>query len=140
MPGGFARILPRGDEVNALIGTGDLSADVCVVDARPSPPPALRPGCARRGRGGGILASQSADNLFWFARYRERAEFTCASCAPFWVARSTPMPPRASGRGGHHADRPVAAGGAIRLQDAPQSVIVCASALEEAELPGGVPR
>jgi len=77
MPGGFARILPRGDEAKALIGMGDLSADVCVVDDTPQP---AHIGALAEApvvyRGGAILASQSADNLFWFARYGERAEFT----------------------------------------------------------------
>ncbi|KAJ8138446.1 hypothetical protein OY671_008341, partial [Metschnikowia pulcherrima] len=60
------------------MGEGDLSADVCVVDAAAVPDygsttsgdaPAIR-------RGGGILASQAADNSFWFGRYCERAEMT----------------------------------------------------------------
>jgi hypothetical protein len=77
MPGGFARILPGDDETPALIGTGDLSADVCIADAQKQSSVGHTmldaPGVVR---GGAILASQSADNLFWFARYAERAEFT----------------------------------------------------------------
>ncbi|RQW45187.1 circularly permuted type 2 ATP-grasp protein [Novosphingobium sp. LASN5T] len=78
MPGGFARLASSGGLLTSLMGEGDLSADVCVVDTAAVPDygsttlgdaPAIR-------RGGGILASQAADNLFWFGRYCERAEMT----------------------------------------------------------------
>ena len=78
MPGGFGRLAAAGGIATTLIGAGDLSADLCVVDAvEPTEPartllaatPAVR-------RGGGILASQAADNLFWFGRYVERTEAT----------------------------------------------------------------
>ncbi|MEZ5654655.1 MAG: circularly permuted type 2 ATP-grasp protein [Sphingobium sp.] len=78
MPGGFARLSSSGDLRSSLMGSGDLSADVCVVDDLPvhqdsllsqGAAPAIR-------RSGGILASQAADNLFWFSRYTERAEMT----------------------------------------------------------------
>ncbi|MDE8650132.1 circularly permuted type 2 ATP-grasp protein [Novosphingobium album (ex Liu et al. 2023)] len=78
MPGGFARLASSDELPTSLMGEGDLSADVWVVDDGPtdfqSPgrlthePPVTR--------GGGILASQAADNLFWFGRYNERAEIT----------------------------------------------------------------
>lgn len=78
MPGGFARLSSSGELRTSLMGDGDMSADVCIVDDMPDPGaralqlssnPAIR-------RGGGILASQAADNLFWFGRYSERAEMT----------------------------------------------------------------
>jgi uncharacterized circularly permuted ATP-grasp superfamily protein/uncharacterized alpha-E superfamily protein len=78
MPGGFARLSSSGEMASTLMGEGDVSADVCVVDDAKenrfgattlSAPPAIR-------RGGGILAAQAADNLFWFGRYGERAELT----------------------------------------------------------------
>ena len=78
MPGGFARLSSSGDLRTSLMGKGDLSADVCVVDDVPIQQenllgmgivPAVR-------RSGGILSSQAADNLFWFSRYGERAEMT----------------------------------------------------------------
>jgi uncharacterized circularly permuted ATP-grasp superfamily protein/uncharacterized alpha-E superfamily protein len=78
MPGGFARLSASDDMQTGWLGEGDLSADVCVVDDAPqasqvetriAQTPKVR-------RGGGILASQAADNLFWFARYVERAEKT----------------------------------------------------------------
>lgn len=78
MPGGFARLAAHGDLRTSLIGEGDFSADVCVVDEvpvdqlsllGPDRVPPIR-------RAGGILASQAADNLFWFGRYSERAEVT----------------------------------------------------------------
>lgn len=78
MPGGFARLSSAGNLRTSLMGDGDLSADLCVVDNDPvdqaslltagiSPP--IR-------RSGGILSSQAADNLYWFSRYTERAEMT----------------------------------------------------------------
>ena len=76
MPGGFARLSASGAMFTSLMGEGDLSADLCIVEsdaarraapARPAVAPAVR-------RQGGILASQAADNLFWFGRYCERAE------------------------------------------------------------------
>ncbi|MFM9597357.1 alpha-E domain-containing protein, partial [Streptomyces scabiei] len=80
MPGGFARLSSTASDGNhaILMGEGDLSADVCVVDRAAS----RRPAESRLAetpqvrRGGGILASQAADNLFWFACYVERAELT----------------------------------------------------------------
>jgi uncharacterized circularly permuted ATP-grasp superfamily protein/uncharacterized alpha-E superfamily protein len=78
MPGGFARLSARGEIMTMLMGEGDLSADVCVVDGAVTKGPALGTlsESPRVRRGGGILASQAADNLFWFARYVERAELT----------------------------------------------------------------
>ncbi|MEJ2410486.1 MAG: circularly permuted type 2 ATP-grasp protein [Novosphingobium sp.] len=76
MPGGFARLSSSNALPTSLMGAGDLSADVWVVDetpaghsvpARPVEEPPIS-------RGGGILASQAADNLYWFGRYNERAE------------------------------------------------------------------
>jgi len=78
MPGGFARLSAQGDLRTSLIGEGDFSADVCIVDdvaveqlslLGPDQLPPVR-------RGGGILSSQAADNLFWLSRYSERAEIT----------------------------------------------------------------
>ncbi len=78
MPGGFARLSSTDDVQGGWMGEGDLSADVCIVDdAPPAGPAATRIAQAPKvRRGGGILASQAADNLFWFARYGERAEIT----------------------------------------------------------------
>jgi len=81
MPGGFARLSSSGAMVTTMMGEGDISADVCVVDgaadaaALAGAPSTLGASPAVR-RGGGILASQAADNLFWFGRYMERAETT----------------------------------------------------------------
>lgn len=76
MPGGFARLSSSNALPTSLMGAGDLSADVWVVDEKPvghsvPPRPAEEPPISR---GGGILASQAADNLYWFGRYNERAE------------------------------------------------------------------
>ncbi len=78
MPGGFARLSSSDTVLGGWLGEGDLSADVCIVDdAAPiSPAPSRITETPKVRRGGGILASQAADNLFWFARYVERAEMT----------------------------------------------------------------
>lgn len=78
MPGAFARLAAHGDIRAALMGEGDLSADMCVIDGQPVPPdtllgssttPAIR-------RVGGMLPAKAADNLYWLGRYIERAEMT----------------------------------------------------------------
>jgi uncharacterized circularly permuted ATP-grasp superfamily protein/uncharacterized alpha-E superfamily protein len=81
MPGGFARLSSSGALLTSLMGEGDLSADVCIVDDVPGRRPAITTiatilGAPAVRRGGGILASQAADNLYWFGRYCERAEVT----------------------------------------------------------------
>jgi uncharacterized alpha-E superfamily protein len=78
MPGGFARISASDHLLTSLMGEGELSADVCIVDETPprGHTPAITTQVPAIRRGGGILASQAADNLFWFGRYIERAEMT----------------------------------------------------------------
>ncbi len=78
MPGGFVRLSSSDDVHGGWMGEGDLSADVCIVDdVAPATPAATGiDEIPKVRRGGGILASQAADNLFWFARYGERAEIT----------------------------------------------------------------
>lgn len=76
MPGGFARLSSSDALPTTMMGEGDLSADVWIVDDKP---PAHVPASRLAGeppisRGGGILASHAADNLFWFGRYNERAQ------------------------------------------------------------------
>lgn len=79
LAGGFARISERGDLRTSLMGLGDISADVCIAEhAPPGPLPAATlpesPAIRREQR---LLSSQSADNLYWFGRYCERANETC---------------------------------------------------------------
>lgn len=78
MPGGFARIAADEAQPTSLIGRGDVSADCWIVDdvASAVQAPGLLAKEPSITRGGGILASQAADNLFWFGRYNERAEMT----------------------------------------------------------------
>lgn len=76
MPGGFARLAAHGDIRAALMGRGDLSADVLVVDEKPSAPTTLMGTHAQIRRTTGMLPSKAADNLFWLGRYLERAEAT----------------------------------------------------------------
>lgn len=74
LPGGFARLSSTGTLRAPLIGEGERSADVCVIDppgsSQVSVAAALKPPPVSRALG--VLPSQSADNLFWFGRYAER--------------------------------------------------------------------
>ncbi|MCP1469530.1 putative circularly permuted ATP-grasp superfamily protein/putative alpha-E superfamily protein [Sphingobium sp. OAS761] len=74
MPGAFARLAGHDDIRAALMGEGDMSADMCVVDARPVPPDSLLGGAPAIRRVGGMLPAKAADNLFWLGRYIERTE------------------------------------------------------------------
>ncbi|HUD94643.1 MAG TPA: circularly permuted type 2 ATP-grasp protein [Sphingobium sp.] len=77
MPGAFARLAGHGDIRAALMGRGDMSADMCVIDSSPVPPDSLLGGGAPAIRRiGGMLPAKAADNLFWLGRYIERAEMT----------------------------------------------------------------
>ena len=142
MPGGFARLSSSGEMATTLMGEGDVSADVCVVDDKPqgeanrltlSSAPTVR-------RGGGILAAQAADNLYWFGRYAERAEMTVRLIRAI-LGSSIEVDAAA---GGNLAVRERLVGlladwGAISYADAklpaPQA---CRLALAEANLAGGV--
>lgn len=78
MPGGFARLSSAGNLRTSLMGDGDISADVCIVNDHAVEQESLLASGASPAirRSGGILSSQAADNLFWFSRYTERAEMT----------------------------------------------------------------
>jgi len=78
MPGAFARLAAHGDIRAALMGEGDLSADMAVVDARPVPEDRLATAAAAPAirRVGGMLPAKAADNLYWLGRYIERMEMT----------------------------------------------------------------
>jgi uncharacterized circularly permuted ATP-grasp superfamily protein/uncharacterized alpha-E superfamily protein len=77
MPGAFARLAAHGDIRAALMGQGDMSADMCVIDGNPVPPDSLLSGGSPAiRRVGGMLPAKAADNLFWLGRYIERAEMT----------------------------------------------------------------
>ncbi|MDB5723665.1 MAG: hypothetical protein JWQ16_419, partial [Novosphingobium sp.] len=117
-------------------------ADVCVVDDVPmkyyektslTEAPAIR-------RGGGILASQAADNLYWFGRYCERAEMTVRVVRG--ILGSAIDVDAATGRSPEV--RQVLVGllehwGAISEETAElPTEQVCGSALTEAKLGGGV--
>ena len=78
LQGGFGRVSEKGDLRTSLMGLGDLSSDVCIIDEnRPAAPETVletRPHEIRREQG--LLPSQAADNLFWLGRYGERAQQT----------------------------------------------------------------
>jgi uncharacterized alpha-E superfamily protein len=78
MPGGFCRISDRADARAITMGAGAEAADVWVISDKPVEPVSLM--AAREDvkvrRIPGHLPSRAADNLFWLARYLERAEAT----------------------------------------------------------------
>ncbi|MCC4232018.1 circularly permuted type 2 ATP-grasp protein [Sphingobium soli] len=77
MPGAFARLAAHGDIRAALMGRGDISADMCVIDRQPaSAESLLGGGTPAIRRMGGMLPAKAADNLFWLGRYIERTEAT----------------------------------------------------------------
>ena len=78
LQGGFARVSQRGDLHTSLMGLGDISTDLCIVEPRPSavPEAMLPPAKLEIRRDQGLLSSQAADNLFWLGRYGERAHQT----------------------------------------------------------------
>ncbi|MEL6487474.1 MAG: alpha-E domain-containing protein, partial [Pseudomonadota bacterium] len=62
----------------SLMGLGDISTDVCIIEPeRQSAPEAVLQTTPREiRREQGLLPSQAADNLFWLGRYGERAQQT----------------------------------------------------------------
>lgn len=78
MPGGFALIGQQNDLRALSMQRGARSADVWVMSHGPVAQTTLIPSetqiVVRRGEG--VLPSRAADNLFWLARYIERAEET----------------------------------------------------------------
>lgn len=142
MPGGFARLSSNTALPTSLMGDGDLSADLWVVDDKPA---AAHLGSRVAGeppisRGGGILASQAADNLFWFGRYNERAESMVR------VVRAILANPAdsdgnvdAEGAALPRLAALLVEGGAIEPETAKLSVArICARALTETRLSGGI--
>ncbi|MEM9310260.1 MAG: circularly permuted type 2 ATP-grasp protein [Pseudomonadota bacterium] len=78
LQGGFGRVSERGDLRTSLMGLGDISTDVCIIEPeRPAAPEAVLKTTPREiRREQGLLPSQAADNLFWLGRYGERAQQT----------------------------------------------------------------
>ncbi|NBC36939.1 hypothetical protein GTZ99_10260 [Novosphingobium sp. FSY-8] len=142
MSGGFARLISPDAMPGALLDSGDLSADVWVVDPLPQPRPEAigdTPSAPIR-RGGGILASQTADNLFWFARYGERAEMTLRVLGNLL---GSSIEVDGAGEGEAEATNAMVQllvqWGAIAPDTVGQPLDrLCAAALAEAQLPGGI--
>ncbi|MGF7154555.1 circularly permuted type 2 ATP-grasp protein [Novosphingobium gossypii] len=145
MPGGFARLSSSTALPTSLMGDGDLSADLWVVEDRPVQQHAAVRTAAEPpiSRGGGILASQAADNLFWFGRYNERAE-TMVRVVRAILANPADgdgaLDPQADAGGAFaHLVALLVDGDAIAPETAKLSVAgICARALTETRLPGGV--
>ena len=78
MPGGFCRVSDRPDARAIYMGDGARSSDVWVLADKPVEMTTLLPtnDSIKIVRLLGNLPSRAADNLFWLARYLERAEAT----------------------------------------------------------------
>lgn len=78
MPGGFCRIGDRIDARAITMQRGGQAADVCVLGEGEIAQTTLMPAPDRVAvrRATASLPSRAADNLFWLARYMERAEAT----------------------------------------------------------------
>ncbi len=143
MPGGFARLSSSEQLPTSLMGEGDLSADVCIVDdaadSQPHGPATLAAAPAVR-RGGGILASQAADNLYWFGRYCERAEATLRILRS--ILGSSIEADAGAGRDAvlrRFLAQLLETWGAIDEEEIDGSLVeICGAALAEHDLPGGV--
>lgn len=142
MPGGFVRLSSNSALPTSLMGAGDLSADLWIVDEKPT---SHHLGSRVAGeppisRGGGILASQAADNLFWFGRYNERAE-TMVRIVRAILASPAENDSSPSEEGGvlPRLTALLLHWGAIGPETAKLSVAkICARALTETRLPSGV--
>ena len=78
MPGGFCRVSTVPDARAIAMQVGGLTADIWVLGEGPVDTQSLLPPAAavEVKRHVGALTARSADNLFWFGRYLERAEAT----------------------------------------------------------------
>jgi uncharacterized circularly permuted ATP-grasp superfamily protein/uncharacterized alpha-E superfamily protein len=78
MPGGFCRVGDRIDARAVTMQRDGRSADVCVLADGPVEETTLLPAPdqVELRRATASLPSRAADNLFWLARYMERAEAT----------------------------------------------------------------
>lgn len=151
MPGGFARLAASQALPNSLMGEGEISADVWVVDDVANPAQVVARTIAEPpiSRGGGILASQAADNLYWFGRYNERAQ-TVTRVLRALLDGSVEIDGGPAEQGGvvdslvglleeagSIATRATGFGAAPAIQ-ASEVQAICAAALVESRLPGGV--
>lgn len=78
LDGGFARVFEQSAMRSTVMGLGDISTDVCILDQsqRSVPEAVLETGAREVRRDQGLLPSQAADNLFWMGRYGERTHQT----------------------------------------------------------------
>jgi len=78
MPGGFVRVADDADARAVSLQRGGRTADAWILAEGPVAETTMLPSAERIAirRGSGALPSRAADNLFWVARYVERAEAT----------------------------------------------------------------
>ncbi|TCM18052.1 putative circularly permuted ATP-grasp superfamily protein [Novosphingobium sp. PhB165] len=142
MPGGFARLAASQALPTSLMGEGEISADVWVVDEVPNPAQLAGRAIPEPpiSRGGGILASQAADNLYWFGRYNERAQLVTRVLRALLdgSVEIDGAPEEQGGVVGALVALLVEAGSIEQPTGTPDVQAIAAAVLAEAGLPGGV--
>ncbi len=140
MPGGFVRVADHADARAVSLQGGDRTADAWVLSDKPVPEFTLLPTADRIAitRSTGPLPSRAAANLYWLARYIERAEVTLRLTRAL-INRTTDNDDAAA----------LVAGRIVSLLGAwecvPQAMLnvkpalVAAAALQQRDLPGALP-
>jgi uncharacterized alpha-E superfamily protein len=140
MPGGFVRVADDIDARAVSLQRGGSTADAWVLSEKPVAETTLLPPLDRISisRGTGALPSRAAANLFWVARYVERAEATLR------LVRA--LINRASDSDEAAARVLAAVAGLLRTWEAvptavrtTKPVLVAAAALQRHDLPGALP-
>jgi uncharacterized alpha-E superfamily protein len=138
MPGGFALIGPH-DLGAVSMQRGARSADVWVLSDGPVQQTTLIPSEKQIvvRRGAGVLPSRAADNLFWLARYIERAEETLRLVRALAVRASAERSQGTAGVGG--LSELLVRWGAAPADPHADPALVALTALFHSKLDGAVP-
>jgi len=140
MPGGFVRVADHVDARAVSLQEGDRTADAWVLSEQAVPEVTLLPTPDRvvLSRSAGPLPSRAAANLFWLARYIERAEATLRLTRAL-INRATEEDEAAR----HVSERIISLLGA--WDGVPSDMLsvkpalVAAAVLQQPELPGALP-
>ena len=135
MPGGFCRIADQPDARAVSMGDGARAADVWVVSDRAIPPSTLLPAVdtVRIRRVAGVVPSRAADNLFWLARYLERAEATLRLIRALGTQRDPGKGPSAALQAVERIQRLLVTWGAVAQASRTQPAKIAAQALQNEE-------
>ncbi|WP_072390587.1 circularly permuted type 2 ATP-grasp protein [Hyphomicrobium sp. CS1GBMeth3] len=140
MPGGFALIGKSQDLRAVSMQRGARSADVWVLANGPVAQTTLIPGETQIivRRDPGVLPSRAADNLFWLARYTERAEATLRLVRALAARVSAKRSPGAADLAGI-GELLFRWGATDVLYPAGEAEQAAETALRNTDLPGAVP-